>query len=193
LSAADEKVLKAVQSFLDRQKLDYSAADEQYCTKVTVKNRGQTVPVSVYNSGKIVAGGTDSELKRLLEEMKKALLEGSTVPEQALPFEIDRFPDLIRERVPECDPVIVAFIDEAIRRMRADALLGRGACLVQQQRTSLAMGLSLYPPLRKGGMEDTGCPKRSPEHARGWIAAASIPEAPGAETLHAGICAGAVR
>jgi hypothetical protein len=79
LSVADEKMLRAVQSFLDRQKLDDSFADEQYCTKLTVKHRGQTVPVSVYNSGKIVVGGANSELKRLLEEMKKALLEDATL------------------------------------------------------------------------------------------------------------------
>jgi hypothetical protein len=144
LSAADEKMLKAVQSFLDRQKLDYSSADEPYCTKLTVKNRGQTVPISIYNSGKIVIGGADFELKRLLEEMKKALLEGSTVPGQALPFEIDRFPETIRERVPEYDPVIVAFIEEAIRCIRADAFLG-AIFMLGRREVLLARGLRKAP------------------------------------------------
>lgn len=123
MTAADEKMLREVTSFLDRQKLDYTAAEEQYCTKLTVKSRGQIVPVSVYNTGKIVVGGADSDLKRLLTEMRDALLSGAVVPGQALPFEIDRFPDTIRERVPDCDPVIIAFISEAIRCVRADALL----------------------------------------------------------------------
>ena len=124
MTAADEKMLREVTSFLDRQKLDYTAAEEQYCTKLTVKSRGQIIPVSVYNTGKIVVGGAHSDLKRLLTEMRDALLSGAVVPGQALPFEIDRFPDTIRERVPDCDPVIIAFISEAIRCIRADALLG---------------------------------------------------------------------
>ena len=48
---------------------------------------------------------------------------GGFRPGQAFPFEIDQFPDTIRERVPECDPVIIRFVEEAIRCMRADALL----------------------------------------------------------------------
>ena len=124
MTVADEKILREVISFLERQKLDHSATDEQYCTKLTVKSRGQVVPVSVYNSGKIVVGGAECELKRLLNEMHDALLSGAAVPGQALPFEIDRFPDTIRKRVPECDPVIIAFVAEAIRCLRADALLG---------------------------------------------------------------------
>jgi hypothetical protein len=74
--------------------------------------------------------------------MKKALLEGSTVPGQALPFEIDRFPDTIRERVPECDPVIVAFIEEAIRCIRADALLG--AAFMLGAASEKAVNLLIY-------------------------------------------------
>lgn len=124
MSAADEKMLREVTSFLDRQKLDYTVNEEQYCTKLTVRSRGQGVPVSVYNTGKIVVGGADGELKGLLNEMAKALLSGGTVPGQALPFEIDRFPETIRDRVPECDSVIIAFVAEAIRCLKADALLG---------------------------------------------------------------------
>ena len=124
MGVADEKMFREVTSFLERQKLGYSSSEEQYCIKLTVKSRGQIVPVSVYNTGKIVVGGVDCELKRLLSEMREALLSGAAVPGQALPFEIDRFPDTIRERVPECDPVILAFIAEAIRCIRADGLLG---------------------------------------------------------------------
>jgi len=124
MTVADERMLRNVTSFLERQKLDYVTTEEQYCAKLTVRTRGQIVPVSVYNSGKIVVGGADCELKRLLDEMREVLLSGAAVPGQALPFEIDRFPDTIRERLPECDPVILAFVTEAIRCLRADALLG---------------------------------------------------------------------
>ena len=124
MTVADPKMLQEVESFLSRQRLDYSTTEEQYCTKFVVKSRAQTVPVSVYNSGKIVVGGSDCDLKRLLNQMRDALLSGGAVPGQILPFEIDRFPDTVRERVPDCDPVVVAFVAEAIRCVRADAHLG---------------------------------------------------------------------
>ncbi|MCI0591376.1 MAG: hypothetical protein L0Y67_07230 [Gammaproteobacteria bacterium] len=45
MSVADEKMLREVMSFLERQKLDYSVTEVQYCTKLTVKSRGQLVAV----------------------------------------------------------------------------------------------------------------------------------------------------
>ena len=82
------------------------------------------MPVSVYNTGRIVVGGkVDSKLKTLLQQMKDEMEVGSAVPGQVLPFEIDKFPQTMRDRVPDCDPVIIAFIEECIRCMRTDALL----------------------------------------------------------------------
>jgi hypothetical protein len=124
MTAADERTLRDVVSFLERQNLEFSVIEEKFCAKLVIKSRGQAVPVSVYNTGKVVVGGADSDLKRLLDQMREALVSGTGVPGQALPFEIARFPDTIRERVPECDPVIIAFVAEAIRCFQADALLG---------------------------------------------------------------------
>ena len=123
MAIGEEKTLQTVKSFLDRQKLVYGEEDEQYCTKLTVKNGPQLVPVSVFNSGKIVIGGKDSPLKKTLEQMKAAVEQGYAAPGQALPFEIERFPDTIREKVPECDPVIVRFVEEAIVCWKQEAYL----------------------------------------------------------------------
>jgi hypothetical protein len=47
--------------------------------------------------------------------------------------------------------------------------------LVQKQGTLLVMGSPPIPPFTKGGsMEDTGCPKRSPEHALGYVQSISL-------------------
>ena len=67
--------------------------------------------------------GPAGPLKSLLEEMKAALEAGGVTPGQALPFEIERFPETIQERVPAVDPVSVEFIREAIVCVKADALL----------------------------------------------------------------------
>lgn len=116
-------IRQAVISFLERQNLEFSSTEEQYCDKLTVRSGIHVAFASVYNSGKIVVGGRDSPLKALLNQMKTAIEAGDAIPGQALPFEIDRFPETIQERVTECDPVIVRFVDEAISCVRANALL----------------------------------------------------------------------
>jgi len=123
MSNGEPKVLASVVSFLDRQKLDYTSSEVQNCTQLRIRSGAHKATVNIYNSGKIVVGGSDSPLKTLLLEMKRAIESDEAGPGQALPFEIDKFPDAIREKVPDCDPVIVAFVEEAIKCMRADALL----------------------------------------------------------------------
>jgi hypothetical protein len=55
--------------------------------------------------------------------MQSGIEGGELVPGQDLPFEIRRFPEVIRERAPDVDPVIVAFVEEAIRCFQAEAYL----------------------------------------------------------------------
>jgi len=122
---ADEKTYAAVVSFLDRQKLDREGeADEQHCTKINVRSGPHRASVNVYNTGRIVVGGKVSPLQDLLDQMKKGIEAGGTLPGHALPFEIDRFPQTIKERVPDCDPVIIRFVEEAIGCFQAEAFLG---------------------------------------------------------------------
>jgi hypothetical protein len=142
MSVAEPKVLQMVASFLERQKLEFTQTDEQYCTKLTVKTGAQTAHISVFNTGKTVVGGKDGPIKKLLEEAKEAIEKGDAVPGQALPFEIERFPEVIRERAPECDPVIVRFIEESIRCFRADALLA--AAFMLGAASEKAINLLIY-------------------------------------------------
>src|SRR5215203_3563816 len=96
---ADEQTYNAVIAFLDRQKIERdSIADEQHCTKISVRSGQHRASVNVYNSGKLVVGGKASPLKDLLDQMTQGIDAGGTLPGQALPFEIDRFPQTIRER-----------------------------------------------------------------------------------------------
>lgn len=120
---ADPKMLGEVKAFLERQRLEATESEEQYCQKLGVRSGAQKAYVNVFNSGKLSVGGPASPLKSLLEEMKAALEAGGVTPGQALPFEIERFPDAVRERVPTVDPVIVEFIREAIVCVKANALL----------------------------------------------------------------------
>jgi hypothetical protein len=121
---ADEKTYTAVMSFLKRQRLDIGAeSEEQHCTKINVRAGLHRASVSIFNTGKLVVGGKNSNLKTLLDQMKESIEGGGTLLGQTLPFEIDRFPQTIQEHVPDCDPVIIRFVDEAIRCYKAEGYL----------------------------------------------------------------------
>jgi hypothetical protein len=141
---AEPKTLQAVKSFLERQKLAFEQSEEQYSTKLTVQNGPQVAYVSVFNTGKIVIGGKDGALKQLLAQMSEAISAGQAVPGQALPFEIERFPDVIRERAPDCDPVIIRFVEEAISCVRADALLGAAFMLGAASERAISLLILAY-------------------------------------------------
>jgi TATA-box binding protein (TBP) (component of TFIID and TFIIIB) len=123
MSNGNPTALQAVQAFLQRQKIDCELSEIQSGTQVTVRSGAMKAILNVYSSGKLVVGGADSSLKNTLEKLKAALESGEAIAGQALPFEIESFPDAIREKVPNCDPVIVAFVEEAIKCIKCDALL----------------------------------------------------------------------
>lgn len=144
MSVAEPKTYQAVKSFLDRQKLHYEESEEEHCAKFKVQNGAQVAYVSVYNTGSIVVGGKNGPLRQLLLQMRDAIAQGQAVPGQALPFEIDRFPEAIRERVPECDPVIVRFVEEAIACTRADALLSAAFMLGAASERAINLLIHTY-------------------------------------------------
>jgi hypothetical protein len=72
----DPRVVRDVMSFLDRQRLEYSSAEEQHCDKLTVKSGTQLAYISIYHTGRIVIGGKDSPLRDLLKQMKASIETG---------------------------------------------------------------------------------------------------------------------
>jgi len=140
----EPRTYQAVKSFLERQNLDFTEAEEQYCNKFSVRSGAHVAHVSVFNTGKIVVGGKDSQLKILLTQMKMGIESGESLPGQVLPFEIDKLPQTIKERVPECDPVIVRFIEEAIECFRSNALLASAFMLGAASEKAINMLVYTY-------------------------------------------------
>lgn len=79
--------------------------------------------VKVYTKGTIQVQGKESKLKESLLKAKEAI-ENEEPLGELLPFEIERFPDLLVEKIPEIDPIIVRFVREAIISFKANSLLG---------------------------------------------------------------------
>lgn len=90
MPVGDESTVTAVRSFLGRQSLQFTETDEQWCTKFSVRIAGKTAHCSIFNTGKIVIGGTEGPIKSLFEEFKSTYEAGDGLPGGVLPFEIDK-------------------------------------------------------------------------------------------------------
>ncbi len=88
-----------------------------------VQNGKSKCVVKVYNTGTIQLQGGDSKLKESLEKAKEAVENEETLGE-LLPFEIERFPEILKENTPNIDPIIVRFLEEAIITIKAGSNLG---------------------------------------------------------------------
>jgi hypothetical protein len=144
MPVGDETTLKAAKSFLERQQLQYTETEEQYCTKLSVKVAGKTGHCSVFNSGKIVVGGSDGPIKTLLEQFKAAYESGDGLPGGVLPFEIDKLPETLQEKVPECDPVVLRFISEAVQAIKANCLLSAAFMLGAASEKAIYQLIEVY-------------------------------------------------
>ena len=54
----------------------------------------------------------------------KEAVESEEEIQELLPFEIEKFPETLKTNIPDIDPVIVRFIEEAIYSLKSNLLLG---------------------------------------------------------------------
>ncbi len=119
-----EKNFQPFVDFATKQKFPNSVtADANGNSKIEITHGTSKCAVTVYHTGKMNVQGANSKLKEALEALKKQIQEDVRVPE-ILPFEIESFPDQIKERIPHVDPVILHFLQEAIVCFKHKCLLG---------------------------------------------------------------------
>ncbi|UYO50855.1 hypothetical protein KQX64_10010 [Rhodopseudomonas palustris] len=124
MSNGDDKVCGTVRDALTAHRMDFQENEIQHATKFTVKSGAQSASINVYNSGKLHVEGKVSELKNWLEQLKESIEKGSGGPVALLPAEIEKFPQTLRDRVPDCDDVVLWFFQEALRCYKADSVAG---------------------------------------------------------------------
>jgi len=139
----DAGTIRAVVSFLERNNLAFEAKAIQHATQLAIHDGPATVCVNVFKSGKIVVQGSPGRLLDFLNKMKEALAGGAT-PGTVLPFEIERFPERIREKIPNCDPVIVRFVEEAIICYKSGALLATAFMLGAASEKAINLLIECY-------------------------------------------------
>ena len=112
-----------MKSYVERNKFSFNESIENNCKRIDVQHGKAHCIVKVYGIGTIQLQGPDSKLKTVLNEAKVAVENEENISEM-LPFEIERFPEVLKERIPSIDPVIVRFIEEAIVAFKAGSNLG---------------------------------------------------------------------
>jgi len=123
MSEIQDKHYDEIKSFIDRNKWSKTEKSENGCKRIDVKSGKFSSCVKVYETGTIQVQGRESELEKLLKQAKEAIEKGENIGDM-LPFEIERFPEVLKERISNIDPVIVRFIEEAIISVKAGSNLG---------------------------------------------------------------------
>lgn len=123
MSQIMQRNYEQMKSFIERNKFALEEKQESNCKRMDVKNGIVRCTVKVYSTGTIQLQGAESKLKEAIQQAKQAIEQEENIGEM-LPFEIERFPDVIRENVPNVDPIIIRFIQEAIITIKAGSNLG---------------------------------------------------------------------
>ena len=112
-----------VKSFIERNEWPFEEKMEGHINRIDVKHGKHKCAVKVYSTGTIQVQGGESKLKEALVKAKEAIENEEAIGEM-LPFEIEKFPETLQERIPNIDPIIIRFIKEAIISVKAGSNLG---------------------------------------------------------------------
>lgn len=144
MSNGDERLCEIVRSSLTAHKIEFSEADIQYATKFTAKSGAHSASINVYNTGKMHIEGKSSDLKNWLGGLKESIEKGTGGPVALLPAEIEKFPQTLRERVPDCDDVVLWFFQEALRCYKADSPAGAAFMLGAASEKAILLLIDTY-------------------------------------------------
>lgn len=125
MSDIQESNLNQIKAYIERQKWDFQEKHEnEGKTKRLDVNHGKfKCVVKAYSTGTLQVQGQNSKLKDSLSKAKESI-ENEEEIQELLPFEIEKFPEMLKTNIPEIDPVIVRFIEEAIYSLKSNSLLG---------------------------------------------------------------------
>ena len=123
MSDIQQKNYSQIKSYIERQGWALEEKEEGTTKRLDCRHGKFDCNVKVYTKGTIQVQGKESKLKESLLKAKEAI-ENEEPLGELLPFEIERFPDLLVEKIPEIDPIIVRFVREAIISFKANSLLG---------------------------------------------------------------------
>lgn len=116
----------------------------QYATKFIVASGIHKAGILVYNTGKIVVEGAPSDLRDWCAQVKSHIEEGGSAPGMLLPLEVENLPQTLREKVPECDPVVLWFFEEALKCYKAGSMAGAAFLLGAASEKAILLLIDTY-------------------------------------------------
>jgi hypothetical protein len=155
MSEVQDKNYAQIKSFIERNKLSFQEKDEGTTSRLDIQNGKHKCVVKVYATGTVQVQGSDSKLKESLSKAKEAIENEETLGEM-LPFEIEKFPEVLKERIPTIDPIIVRFIEEAIVTVKAGSNLGCAFLLGGASEKAIYLLIDTY----KNAIEDASKKER---------------------------------
>ena len=144
MSNGDEKVCATVRGALESAKISFEENEIQHATKYTAKSGAQVASMNVYNSGKLHVEGKESSLKTWMAKLKESIEKSAGGPVALLPEEIEKFPQTLREKIPDCDEVILWFFQESLRCYKADSVAGAAFMLGTASEKAIHMLIDTY-------------------------------------------------
>ena len=133
-----------VRDALNANSVVFEEKDIQHATKFSAQSGANTAAINVFNSGKINVEGKQTDLKAWLEELKKSIDDGTGAPAAMLPAEIEKFPQTLRDRVPDCDDVILWFFQEGLRCYKAGSTAGAAFMLGAASEKAVLLLIEAY-------------------------------------------------
>jgi len=116
----------------------------QHATKFQLKSGANRAGILVYNSGKVVVEGADSELKSWCAEIKNCIEADTELPYSTLSVEIETLPDKLIQKVPNCDDVIIWFFRETLKCHKANSPASAAFMLGAASEKAILMLIECY-------------------------------------------------
>lgn len=125
MSEIQESNYNQMKAYIERQGWNFSEKEENdgQIKRLDVSHGKFKCVVKAYATGTVQVQGPNSKLKDSLTKAKESV-ENEEDIQELLPFEIEKFPETLKSNIPDIDPIIIRFIEEAIHSLKANSLLG---------------------------------------------------------------------
>lgn len=140
----DSALCDRVRGALKNSGTEYDESEVQHATKLTLKAGAKRASILVFNTGRLHVEGAESDLKSWLVELKASIETGAGMPGMLLGNAIERFPQVLRERVPKCDLVVLWYYDQALRCLKVQSTAGAAFMLGAASEKAILLLIETY-------------------------------------------------
>lgn len=140
-----DHVYQQVRAFIERQCWWFEENDEAGAKRFNIRVGTDTCVTKVHTTGRIQnQASPQSRLKASMDQLKAAIENGDAAVAGFLPFEIESFPVTLPQRIPNIDPVIIAYLTESIACVKHDSLFASAFLLGAASEKAVWLMIEAY-------------------------------------------------